>query len=68
LSFQLPAPKIPILSKLVWFQKSDATSERQWHDVLGVLRVQAGRLDRAYMDRWAEELGVDGLLAKAIAC
>ena len=33
----------------------------------GVLRVQAGRLDEAYLDRWAAELGVADLLAEARA-
>jgi len=66
IEFPVASAEDTILSKLVWFQKSGATSERQWQDVLGVLRVQAGRLDRAYMDQWAEELGIKGLLAKAI--
>ena len=33
----------------------------------GVLRVQAGRLDDAYLDHWAADLGVADLLAKARA-
>jgi hypothetical protein len=33
--------------------------------VLGVLRAQDGRLDDAYLDRWAGELGVSDLLGKA---
>jgi hypothetical protein len=54
-----------ILLKLEWFRIGGETSDRQWNDVLGVLRVQAGRLDEAYLDQWAAELGVTDLLAKA---
>ncbi len=54
-----------ILLKLEWYRLGGETSERQWLDVLGVLRVQAGRLDEAYLDLWAAELGVADLLADA---
>jgi hypothetical protein len=51
---------------LVWFRKGGEVSDRQWHDVLGVIRVQAGRLDFAYLREWAAQLGVADLLAKAL--
>jgi len=66
IEFPVASAEDTILAKLRWFQKGGAASDRQWQDILGVLRVQSGRLDQAYMDRWAAELGVDGLLAKAI--
>jgi hypothetical protein len=43
------------------------TSERQWLDVQGVLKVQAEALDLAYMRKWAPEIGVADLLERAIA-
>lgn len=55
-----------ILRKLAWFAEGGGTSERQWLDVLGILKVQRERLDRAYLARWAEELGVDELLERAM--
>jgi hypothetical protein len=61
------SPEDIILHKLEWFRMGGETSDRQWGDVLGVLRVQAGRLDDAYLDRWAADLGVADLLAKARA-
>ncbi|HEY1376266.1 MAG TPA: hypothetical protein VGF55_05705 [Gemmataceae bacterium] len=61
------SPEDILLHKLEWFRLGGETSDRQWGDVLGVLRVQAGRLDDAYLDRWAAELGVADLLAKARA-
>jgi hypothetical protein len=54
-----------ILLKLEWYRLGGEISERQWLDVLGVMRVQAGRLDPAYLDRWAADLGVADLLAGA---
>ena len=41
-------------------------SERQWTDVIGVLRA-AAPLDQSYLDRWAPELGVADLLDRARA-
>jgi hypothetical protein len=54
-----------VLHKLRWFRKGGEVSNQQWLDVAGVLKVQAGRLDRAYMERWAKELQVADLLGKA---
>lgn len=55
-----------ILQKLRWFQKGGGVSERQWDDVLGVLKVQRAALDYAYMQRWATALGVAELLKQAM--
>lgn len=54
-----------LLAKLQWFRMGRETSERQWSDILGVIQVQAA-LDRDYLDEWAAELGVAGLLDKAL--
>ncbi len=40
-----------VLHKLLWYRMGDEVSERQWHDVLGVLRVQGDLLDGAYLRR-----------------
>jgi hypothetical protein len=59
------SPEDIILLKLEWYRLGGETSDRQWRDVLGVLHVQAGRLDEAYLDRWAADLKVGDLLARA---
>jgi hypothetical protein len=53
-----------VLLKLEWFRLGDEVSDRQWSDILAVLRVQAGQLDEAYLNHWANELGVMDLLEK----
>ena len=54
-----------VLFKLRWYRLAHGALDQQWRDVLGVLRVQAGKLDQAYLDRWAADLGVTDLLARA---
>jgi hypothetical protein len=55
-----------VLSKLEWFRLGGESSDRQWGDVLGVLRVQGTALDRAYLRRWAKELDLTDLLERAL--
>lgn len=55
-----------ILSKLEWYRMSGGVSDRQWQDVLGVLKVQSDQLDLAYLRRMATTLDVAGLLGRAL--
>ena len=54
-----------ILAKLQWYRLGGEISDRQWGDVLGVLKVQSGRLDLEYLRSWAFELDVLDLFQKA---
>jgi hypothetical protein len=67
------APRFPVasaedtvLAKLEWFRRGGEVSERQWSDIIGVLRVTAD-IDRAHLEDWARSLGVDDLLTRALS-
>jgi hypothetical protein len=61
------APEDTLLHKLLWYRLGNEVSDRQWEDVLGLLKVQGSALDSSYLDRWAPELGVHDLLGRARA-
>lgn len=62
---QIASPEDTILQKLLWYRKGGGVSERQWNDVLGVIKVQGRTLDLSYLNEWAERSGVEDLLARA---
>lgn len=55
-----------VLAKLQWYKLGQCVSERQWRDVIGVMKVQGDALDVAYMRKWAEVLEVAHLLEEAL--
>jgi hypothetical protein len=64
--FPVASPEDTVLAKLEWFRLGGETSERQWWDVVGVLRVTPN-VDRAYLEHWAASLDVADLLRRALA-
>jgi len=59
------SPEDVILNKLVW--RTQSVSEKQWRDVLGILKVQMELLDLDYLRQWAGYLEVLDDLDLAIA-
>jgi len=55
-----------LLAKLRWYRRGNEVSERQWRDVLGILRVAGQILDGSYLSMWAGELGIADLLDRAL--
>ena len=66
LPFVLARAEDVVLHKLFWYRMGDEVSERQWRDVIGVLKVQGDQLDGAYLRLWASTLGVSYLLTRAL--
>ncbi|MFO1031274.1 MAG: hypothetical protein U1F60_09355 [Planctomycetota bacterium] len=64
--FRFATPEDVVLHKLDWYRQGGETSERQWSDILSVLRIQAGRLDLQYMRQWAPSLDVADLLDRVV--
>lgn len=61
----LPSAEDIILQKLSWYRLG-GVSDRQWRDVLGVLKVQAERLDFGYFAQWAQMLRLEDLMARSL--
>jgi len=61
----LCSPEDIILSKLEWYKSGGEKLERQWFDVLGVIKVQGDNFDKSYLKMWAKELGIFNLLEKS---
>ena len=56
-----------LLAKLEWYRAGGETSERQWNDLRGIVRVRGPALDLEYLRQWAPQLGVQDLLERLLA-
>ena len=63
LELSVSTPEDTILMKLRWSAQAGG-SEKQFNDALGVYEFQGDVLDLAYLDRWAETLGLSAALVE----
>jgi hypothetical protein len=54
-----------VLRKLLWFREGGEVSEKQWRDIVSVLRISGASMDDAYLTSWASRLQLDTLLQRA---
>ena len=59
-------PEDVLLQKLRWYRMGGEVSDRQWRDVIGIIRTQGRRLDRAYLTANAPALDVIAQLERAL--
>jgi hypothetical protein len=53
------SPEDVILKKMAYFQEGG--SEKHLRDIAGVLQIQGPRLDRSYIQAWAQRLGLSDI-------
>ena len=63
----ISSPEDIILSKLEWFKMGGEVSERQWRDIIGVLKVQENNLDMEYLQKWIDRLHLSNLWERLLA-
>ena len=54
-----------VLRKLLWYREGGGVSDRQWRDVVEVLRVSGEAMDPDYLATWSRQLGISDLLDRA---
>ena len=64
--FYICSPEDSILQKLLWFGLSEGQSQKQWRDILGVLKLQGNTLNFSYLSSWSEKIGVQKTLEMAL--
>lgn len=63
LSVKMSTAEDTILMKLKWAVDCGG-SQKQFGDAVGIYELQAARIDHAYLDLWAERLGISEELAR----
>jgi len=62
--FYFSSPEDIIIAKVQRYKIGGFVSERQWLDVIGVIKVQGDLLDKKYLKRWSQKLGLASLMQK----
>lgn len=64
--FFVVSPEDVVLTKLEWYKMGGEVSDRQWGDVLGVLKLRGTALELQYLRHWAAVLDINDLLERAL--
>jgi len=67
LKIAVASPEDTIVSKLEWYKLGNETSDRQWRDVVTVLKLLGEQADLDYLRKAAQSVDVDELLARLLA-
>jgi hypothetical protein len=59
------SPEDQVLRKLDWYRSTGYESQRQWRDVIGILRIHGDAMDRDYLNEIARQLDLGALLDEA---
>ena len=63
----LKEPEDTVLRKLLGLNQGGHVSGNPWRDILEVLRVSGPTMDMEYLNRWAQELSLSELFARAVS-
>ncbi len=63
----LKTPEDTIVRKLLWYREGGGVSDRQWRDVVEVLRVNVDTLDGTHLATWTQRLGLSRYFERASA-
>lgn len=66
LALPLATAEDTVAHKLLWFRLADHSSDRQWRDLLGVLKAMGAAIDGARLRLACADLGVEDLLERAL--
>jgi hypothetical protein len=64
---RIVTPEDLVLQKLRWYLEAGGVSDKQWRDVIGILKMRGHSLDFDYVRKWAPVLGVSEQLDRALA-
>jgi hypothetical protein len=65
-AFRVASPEDTVLHKLEWYRMGNEVSDRQWNDILGILKIQGKTINIEYLRHWAINLRVADLLDRAL--
>ena len=66
ISLPVATPEDTVAHKLYWYRLADETSEKQWRDLIGVLKTLRGRIDVPRLRLASSDLGVGDLVDAAL--